>query len=1108
MEMKRRVRWFSGGGLALLLCLACVPSAFAANSSPTQTIDSFNDSINGTGLVLNGSAQDPILWNSDYTITQSSGSVAGDIGGGNVGTFDFSGGTFSASVNGTANISMTGGTITASVNNGGYLNVTGTTTTTGNSISFGGTAEVDLNNANASFTTIAVGTGSEVSLRQGTVTGGVTMTGSNQTFLLSGASLSGTSTIGQSSDIRITSGSLSGSLSTTDTTGTNIWRVQGGTHGSGVLTGGGAMDTFHMSGGTTGTVQSTAGNSAFNISGSNTYITNAQSSSGVSTFTITGGHTTNITNTATGTGTAGNYKLNGHTNTYGSIDQVVKNITGSTHADTVDTLTVADGIRFTEYNNINDAYAASGNAAIRADIDNVLNMESVILGVNSGLEIGRRDVAGATRFTADSVTLGMGSDLFIHKSTSAQASEIGSVTWTGSGSVLWIDRTTVTGLANGNTTIQIGAGGMITGYSDNIAGYNNIKGDLVIGSEGILNPFSTQHNITEFYNDTSIQYADARNHRQSEGMAVSGNTAMNGGAIMTSRLFAIQDAGNSVTLVNSGDTVDIYHGDFVQTGSSTFNGKAIFDPIFGSAYEVGAKQEFKLYTGDGTTNDNTYFFDIVRSGVDVNGYAGTGSAIDANDLFDNQIIKSDMLGEWHFEMAENGTDVIVRFRLLAKHPTQGGIAVDMIEPNAEAAARELDRIRYPDDGSGRYNGKMKETYEKLHAANPEKYPNYKDYYIDDYEQLLLNIQNVIATGANTNHAIRRLHPEPYADLANINIRTVDTFVRTREQHGISSLFQVENEQFEAAMARAEGNDNAYANLVMSDGPVMEEYIRNPIRFWASGFGADGNQKKNGTEYGFDSEMWGGAIGMMKEWGNFYVGLSGGYARVSTDWKELTATAKSDAYMADALIGYRFGLGFIEAYGNYAYNDHKTSRNLSFANYSGVARGSYHDNVYGGGVRLGYQHLVCDSWLFIPTIGVNYIKSRSAAFTEDGRYNLFPKLDVAAGGIRRQNLRVPLTARLSRPFVFMDSVVTPELRASFIPIFGDKRAKATARFAGDPSADGRFTAVGIENGRWAGQVGGTLEISRRGRMNITANYDYTFARKSYEHNYSLMFGMNF
>lgn len=876
---------------------------------------------------------------------------------------------------------------------------------------------------------------------------------------------------------------------------------------------------------------------------------------GSSVFNINGAHTEVFDSTVNTTTTGSTYYLNKYDDpdtgrkTWLSTDrnnQVVQNIVGNA----MDMVEVQGGIAYSQYTGAN-ALLANGRTAYiyefgKTDTDTLVNAQvNTITGEDAAgdtvnitslvLEDGSKDVRTVLEISpvgyqnsgknawldVATVNVGKNADLFVHKSGTHQYvtdhdNLINDLTADGAGSRIWLDQATVRGGdADGLAKVSIGDAAMLTGFNtdDRVNGtVANVVGDVLLGTGATLKPFDTTLYDWEFMLEKAdtIEGDRSLGNESEKGFIITknadgegGTLSLAGGSILESRLFS-SEATTTVTVIAGYDAngnaitanVNVNNGDYAKADSATFLGQAVFTPTFGNDNELYTKQQFKVYQGDSVDTEGSYYYNIVRTDnpVVANGLG--------NNMFGRDILFSDMLGEWVFELDESRENVLLRFRLLAAHPTQGGIAKDMLEPNAREAAIQLDRIRYPYDHNAatRYDGDMVAAYEELHKQDPDKYPNYKKEYIQDFMDLLGGIQEEITSGAVLNHAIRRLHPEPYTALADMNLYTSRQFRRTIEQNLASALYAVEDNLY---YENEGGSNRGYASV-----PVGTQYVCDPIRFWASGFGADGTQKRRGTEYGYDTEMWGGALGVIKEIGDCYIGLTGGYARLDTDWNELHASAKTDAYMVDLVLGARFGMAFLEVFGQYGYHDQKMTRDINIQSYTGTATGEYHDNVYGGGLRMGYQ-LVMGNWLFMPTVGVNYFHSKAGSFSEKGRLNQATLLEFRSGSIKRHNFEVPIMARLSRSFpVFCSFVLTPEIRVGFTPNFGKRQSRATARFVGDPSAGGWFTAQGLDRGRYTGQAGATIELSRRGRFHASANYDYVFARDNHDHNYSLRFGFNF
>ncbi|MCD7908386.1 MAG: autotransporter outer membrane beta-barrel domain-containing protein, partial [Clostridium sp.] len=362
--------------------------------------------------------------------------------------------------------------------------------------------------------------------------------------------------------------------------------------------------------------------------------------------------------------------------------------------------------------------------------------------------------------------------------------------------------------------------------------------------------------------------------------------------------------------------------------------------------------------------------------------------------------------------------------------------------------------------------------------------NYQHKWIADFEHLLLGVQREITTGAVLNRAIRQLHPEPYASLVNVNFDILDQFVRNRERNSVSALFQVETEEYARAIKTSLGISStvALASPAAACGEDIlniQQFVENPVRYWVSGFGQKGNQKRYNDEYGFDTEVWGTSIGVIKECGDTYYGLTAGYGRARTNFDDLNAWAVTHAYMGEMLYGVRRELGFMELFGSYGYHEQKVDRFVNMANgfYTGRTRGEYHDNVFNMGVRFGYQHVFGQNWLLIPTIGLQYSKSENGKFTEKARHDMSVAFKFDDKAITREVYKVPVTVRLNKSFVIRDFVVTPEVRAGGTLYFGKRNAKATTMYVGMPISNLKFTAYGVDAGRYEAMLGASIELSR-------------------------------
>ncbi|MCL2001029.1 MAG: autotransporter outer membrane beta-barrel domain-containing protein [Planctomycetes bacterium] len=560
---------------------------------------------------------------------------------------------------------------------------------------------------------------------------------------------------------------------------------------------------------------------------------------------------------------------------------------------------------------------------------------------------------------------------------------------------------------------------------------------------------------------------------------------------------------------------------------------------------------------------------------------------DANHIFNRDILRSDMLGNWSFEWDSVVTDpyddptptgIVLRFRKLAEHPQKGGIAAVVEERNAHEAALKLDEIRYPfwtatnaadpslagvfmADPSLKYTDQEyyypgQEAPDPFIANNRDPYiegfsgdieafyahpgyygyehnpfTNYRAEWVRDIDHYFRALQLEATSAANIERAVRLITAETYASQLNADLASMDRFIASRERNAVSALYLVE-ELYKPD--QPEDNRTMFQQGLDEDLPVS--FVLNPIRVWAATLGHNSKQRRVGHEYGFSTDQYLGLqLGVIKEMGDMYFGLTGGYTRSRNRWNELQSKNTSNNYMLEALLGFRRGMGFLEFSLNTGLMDHKLVRNIELGKdlndgeyngkmdcdpydnyYNGVYRsvqtGNFQNRVFGGGFRLGYQKVLAGKWLFLPTLGLSFQDIRNpSAFTEDGRDISAFRLQFDQGAIQRQTLRAPLMFRLNRGIAATGTgpwIFTPEIRAGVTANFLNRGGSATYKWVGNPIPNRYMKAWGIEEDRFSYQAGASFEVSRRGRFYAAVNYDLNLQSKNIGHSFSLQSGLNF
>ncbi len=761
-----------------------------------------------------------------------------------------------------------------------------------------------------------------------------------------------------------------------------------------------------------------------------------------------------------------------------------------------------------------------------------------------------------------------------------------------------LDRTSIHG-SSSDAMVHVNSYGYLHGFgyyesptdpTDHTPRRENVDGNIVLGTGFVRTTDGSVYRggTLQPYNPDIFKMAAGEKNEEvvKKLMGVvfkaSGDIEFKNTSFLSTRLFHQNDTADSSRINIDGAVNQLHYSDSVVSGSFTFSdvwnpasskdiplstsleskihqGKKVqYDPVFGFNYELKSKLAFKLYQGLPGSNEKTYYYKVASADDVIAALQGLkadktiGDMPDANHLFNRNILKSDMLGEWTFLYTETGKDIVLRFRLLADHPQNGGFVVDETERNNILVGKYLDEIRYPfltnsknlnlpgdyagdiagltDDktldirdsdgtvdpdkqsyGGQGFSGNLAEWY-RDETTRPGPASNWNDDWMRDWEDMFTGIQLDIQSGTDMRRGLRSLHAESYANVASSNFTVLSQFIRNRERNAISALYQVEADLHKKA------EDDG---IIMKDGmewhvPIIEQdelpFVENPIRFWASGFGQSGYVRNSGTEYGYDLESWGGAVGVIKEFRNFYGGLTIGYADTKSTWDNLPSAGKTKSYMAEALVGMHFwDRYFVEGYFDYAYGEQTMNRSVDFGAgyYTGEATGDFVDHTYAGGLRLGFQSVLLDKYVFVATVGAQVMSYTNNGFTERGRETMASLLKIKKGSMDRTIFKTPVTVRLSRPFALGGWVMTPEVRASFSPYFGDREGILEgAEWRGNPFPGRTFNSYGTKHGKYEAEVGATIELSRRGRFYLAGNYDMTYTKNSIMHNYSLQAGLNF
>jgi outer membrane autotransporter protein len=284
--------------------------------------------------------------------------------------------------------------------------------------------------------------------------------------------------------------------------------------------------------------------------------------------------------------------------------------------------------------------------------------------------------------------------------------------------------------------------------------------------------------------------------------------------------------------------------------------------------------------------------------------------------------------------------------------------------------------------------------------------------------------------------------------------------------------------------------------------------------WMHGYGVLGNA---GGETGFenleyqtggivagadarvtDTTLVGAALGY--EHTDFH--LSGDEGESNTiDTYRVTLYASQDLAAIDVPLTADGALG-------YAFNDYHDNDGLSTTGF-GLTQTSRHTGnelTAEGGLSHGFdvsQDVVAGAFSLTPRVGIEYDNIQQNPYATTGAAS--PGLNLSASGSTLNALRSTLGAKADLKLTTHDgTVITPEIRASYLHDFMDTNVSLTQSFTGAPAAG--FTVSGIHPGRDAALAGAGVNVGFSEAL--SANIGYDAAIRTHETDNTIEVGMKY
>ena len=213
--------------------------------------------------------------------------------------------------------------------------------------------------------------------------------------------------------------------------------------------------------------------------------------------------------------------------------------------------------------------------------------------------------------------------------------------------------------------------------------------------------------------------------------------------------------------------------------------------------------------------------------------------------------------------------------------------------------------------------------------------------------------------------------------------------------------------------------------------VVQRNFRAANNIWATPTGRYATRNSHGGYYGYDLGNVGIVLGKSWQLGHCrHIGLAVGYDYANLDMRGINQNDEIQALNFAVYGGYNTQDTFFDYQIGFGKNWHGTSRNFGTAHYD--------DNVLSASAMLGRN---CG--VFLPSLGVEVIQVRTSAFEESG--GIFALRTAKSDYM---SIELPIGSRLTKTY---RGVLTPELRAFWVPQLGDQSSSVTTSFAsGSPN----------------------------------------------------------
>ncbi|OZA34938.1 MAG: hypothetical protein B7X82_02910 [Hydrogenophilales bacterium 17-64-65] len=298
----------------------------------------------------------------------------------------------------------------------------------------------------------------------------------------------------------------------------------------------------------------------------------------------------------------------------------------------------------------------------------------------------------------------------------------------------------------------------------------------------------------------------------------------------------------------------------------------------------------------------------------------------------------------------------------------------------------------------------------------------------------------------------------------------------------------------------------FEDLWMAQMDQIQTAAEQKGKWWAKGFGSQGEQDNVANMNGYDTEAYGLMLAYDKPLDNeTRVGFGGGYANSSIDGNHSSGNTDIDSYQVTGYLHHEPGPWFVQAAVTAGVNDYESTRHIVFPGVNRTATSDYSGQQYSGIVTVG-KHYQVNETTITPLASLQATHLRVGSYTESG---------AGAANLRVESqdynfVQSTLGVKAERVIRSGSSTFSPEVHAKWLHDFRSTTMEQNAAFTGGGAS---FNAQGIEQDRDLFNVGaGVTFLScncERDAWTVKGLYDYKWNDSEYSsHQVSLIAGLKF